>query len=350
MDNTLNYYNQNASRFVQGTLSVDFKKTQERFLAKLQAGAYILDFGCGSGRDTRYFLEKGYRVDATDGSEEICKIAGEYTGINVKQMLFEELCDVEKYDGIWACSSILHLSKAALAQVLKKMAAAVKDKGVIYTSFKYGEFEGERDGRYFSDFTIETFTEYIAKVPELLAEEYWITGDVRPGRGEEKWLNLILRKSDIQEDIEMNHAEKAVCYYNNNFNCSQSVFTAFATELGIEEKLALKLATDFGGGARKGELCGAVSGALMVLGLLCGHCESDDSEGKMKAYRISEEYMNRFIQKNGSAVCRDLLGYDLTKAEDMQEIKERNLFKTLCPEMVRSAAEILEEMIEEGIK
>ncbi|MCQ2526733.1 MAG: class I SAM-dependent methyltransferase [Lachnospiraceae bacterium] len=197
MDNTLKYYNQNADEFVQGTLSVDFKQTQDRFLSKLQAGAYILDFGCGSGRDTKYFLENGYQMDATDGSEELCKMASDYTGIKVKQMLFEELCDIDKYDGIWACSSILHLSKETLLSVLKRMATSLKEEGVVYTSFKYGNFEGERNGRYFIDFTIETFKEYILEIPELQIEEYWITGDVRPGRGEEKWLNLILRKSDI---------------------------------------------------------------------------------------------------------------------------------------------------------
>lgn len=197
MDNTIEYYNQNAEQYVQGTLSVDFTVTQERFLSKLSVGTCILDFGCGSGRDTKYFLDKGYQVDATDGSAELCKLASECTGICVKQMLFEELDECEKYDGIWACSSILHLDKRALKDVLKKMAAALKANGVVYTSFKYGDFEGERNSRYFTDFTPETFAEYMQVVPELQIEEYWITGDVRPGRGEEKWLNLILRKSDI---------------------------------------------------------------------------------------------------------------------------------------------------------
>ena len=197
MDNTIEYYNKNAEQFVQGTLSVDFTATQERFLSKLCVGTCILDFGCGSGRDTKYFLGKGYQVEATDGSAELCKLASEYTGICVKQMLFEELNECEKYDGIWACSSILHLDKKALKDVLKKMTAALKSNGVVYTSFKYGDFEGERNGRYFVDFTQETFREFIREVPELQIEEYWITGDVRPERGEEKWLNLILRKSDI---------------------------------------------------------------------------------------------------------------------------------------------------------
>ncbi len=197
MDNTIEYYNQNAEQFVHGTLSVDFVATQERFLAKLSTGASVLDFGCGSGRDTKYFLDKGYQVDATDGSAELCKRASEYIGVNVKQMLFEELDEQEKYDGIWACSSILHLDKRTLTDVLRKMEAALKANGVVYTSFKYGDFEGERNGRYFTDFTPETFEKYLKEVPELQIEEQWITSDVRPGRGEEKWLNLILRKLDI---------------------------------------------------------------------------------------------------------------------------------------------------------
>ena len=144
------------------------------------------------------------------------------------------------------------------------------------------------------------------------------------------------------------HAERAVDYYSRNFNCTQGVFTTYAVEHGIDEKLALRLATNFGGGARKGEMCGAVSGALLVLGLLYGHSESDDLETKEKAYAMSEEYMNRFIRKNGSVVCRELLGYDLSKPEEKAVIMEKNLFRTLCPEMIRSAVEILDELLEEN--
>ena len=147
----------------------------------------------------------------------------------------------------------------------------------------------------------------------------------------------------------MTHAEKAVEYFSNNFNCSQGVFTAFATELGMDEKLALKISTNFGGGERKGELCGAVAGALMVLGLKYGHCDSADAESKAKSYAVSEEFMNRFIARNGSVVCRELLGYDLTKPEDMKVIGEQNLFRTVCPKMVESAAKILDEMFAEGL-
>ncbi len=146
----------------------------------------------------------------------------------------------------------------------------------------------------------------------------------------------------------MTHEEKAIWYYNHNFNCSQSVFTAFAVELGIDEKTALMLGTNFGGGARKGEMCGAVSGALMVLGLKYGHCESENSESKQFAYRVSENFMNRFIKKNSTVVCREILGYDITKADDMAVIKEKNLFRTLCPQIVSCAVQILEDIIAEN--
>ena len=191
---TLDYYNKNAEKFITGTISVDFGTIQNHFLGKLHQGAEILDYGCGSGRDTKYFLEQGYKVTAIDGSQKLCKLASEYTGIQVKHMLFQDLDEKEAYDGIWACSSILHVSANELQDIIKKMANALRAHGIIYTSFKYGTFEGERNGRYFTDMTEETFAKLIQDMAELEIEEQWITSDVRPGRGEEKWLNLILRK------------------------------------------------------------------------------------------------------------------------------------------------------------
>lgn len=193
LDTTIDYYNKNAGSFVDSTLDVDFTETQDKFLKSLN-GNRILDFGCGSGRDTKYFLDLGYDVSAIDGSEELCKIASDYTGIEVKHMYFQELEEQEIYDGIWACSSILHLSKSDLKDVFVKMVKALKTNGIIYTSFKYGDFEGERNGRFFTDFTIESFRDYIDDIDGLSIADHWITGDVRPGRGEEKWLNLILQK------------------------------------------------------------------------------------------------------------------------------------------------------------
>ena len=116
-------------------------------------------------------------------------------------------------------------------------------------------------------------------------------------------------------------------------------------EEGIPEDFALKIATQFGGGSRKGEVCGAVSGALMVLGLMKGHCHRNAPEEKADAYMLAEEFMERFIERQGTVVCRELLGYNVSKPEDMVKIRELGLFQSKCPEMVRCATEILEEML-----
>lgn len=195
---TLAYYNINANDFVADTVNASIEEIQDKFINLIPQHAHILDFGCGSGRDTKKFLDKGYQVDAIDGSDELCRLASAYTGINVQKMLFQELDIVNKYDAIWACSSILHLSKVELINVLEKMSIALTTNGIIYTSFKYGEFEGERNGRYFIDMTETTFAELIKNTPALVIEEQWITSDARPERGEEKWMNLILRKQDIR--------------------------------------------------------------------------------------------------------------------------------------------------------
>ena len=196
MQKTLEYYNRNAREFAEGTSGVDFSGIQNRFLSHLPEGALFLGFGSGSGRNTRYFLGRGFRVEAADGSEELCRLASVYTGIPVKQMLFQELEETEKYDGIWACASILHLRREELPKVFRKMYRALKPGGILYVSFKYGDFEGERNGRYFTDMTEETAEELLESVPELKIKERWVTGDVRAGRGAEKWLNMILRRSD----------------------------------------------------------------------------------------------------------------------------------------------------------
>ena len=192
---TLDYYDNNAESFIANTVNAKIREIHEKFMARMPAGGYILDFGCGSGRDTKLFLEKGYRVDATDGSAKLCEAASEYTGIKARKMLFSELDECEKYDGIWACSSILHLPKDGLKDVFTKMIRATKRGGILYTSFKYGEYEGMRNGRYFTDFTSDLFAEFIKAFPEARIEEEWISADVRPGRENEKWLNVILWKT-----------------------------------------------------------------------------------------------------------------------------------------------------------
>lgn len=193
MNSTINYYNKNAADYACDTSDLEFSGIQDMFLEYLKDGAAILDFGCGSGRDSKYFLQKGYQVTALDGSAKLCRIAEEKTGIPVMQMDFNDFDEQDKYDGIWACSSILHLPVQELKNVLIHMEKALHDGGIIYTSFKYGDFSGMRNGRFFIDFTEDSFRTFISDIEKLVIEKLWITNDVRPGRQDEKWLNMILR-------------------------------------------------------------------------------------------------------------------------------------------------------------
>lgn len=193
MNETIDYYERNAMGFANSTADLEFSEMQDMFLKELKDGATILDFGCGSGRDSKYFLQNGFQVTALDGSAELCRIAEEKTGLPVMQMDFNDFDEHDRYDGIWACSSILHLPKRELKNALIHMEKALRGDGIIYTSFKYGDFSGMRNGRFFTDFTENSFRAFISDVEQLVIKKLWITNDVRLGRQDEKWLNVILR-------------------------------------------------------------------------------------------------------------------------------------------------------------
>ena len=135
----------------------------------------------------------------------------------------------------------------------------------------------------------------------------------------------------------------AVELFTSGFNCSQSVLAAFCEQYGLDRETALKTACGFGGGCRSGEICGAVSGAVLTIGLKFGHCQPGDIESKSNCYAKTTEYLNAFKAKNGSIICREILGCDISSKEGMELAKSKNLFKTTCVDMVKSAASILEE-------
>ncbi|SOC41445.1 class I SAM-dependent methyltransferase [Ureibacillus acetophenoni] len=191
---TINYYNQNASAFTSDTVAVDFDEKQNVLLKYLEPDVHILDFGCGSGRDSKAFLQKGYKVTAIDGSSELCKIASEYIGQEVQCMKFHELNEVEAFDAVWACASILHVPSTDLPQVIGNIERALKPGGYFYVSFKHGDFEGERNGRYFTNQTEQSLEELLEPFTQLELLETSVTPDVRVGRGDEMWLNGIVRK------------------------------------------------------------------------------------------------------------------------------------------------------------
>ena len=192
---TIDYYNKHAEEFTASTVEIDMESLYPPFLAELPEGARILDVGCGSGRDTRAFKNKGYQVDAIDYSEELIKKATELTGIQVKYQSFYELSEVAVYDGIWACASLLHCQRHRLAEVLQRLLRALKPGGVIYMSFKYGDSDREKYGREFTDLNEHQAQELLAQFDQVSWVQQWITIDKRPER-EEQWLNLLWKKND----------------------------------------------------------------------------------------------------------------------------------------------------------
>jgi C_GCAxxG_C_C family probable redox protein len=146
--------------------------------------------------------------------------------------------------------------------------------------------------------------------------------------------------------VPVDHASVAASLFNQGFNCSTAVFAAFAPSYGLEPDLALRLAGAFGGGmARQGETCGAVSGALLVIGLRFGQTIPGDSTTKEHAYSVARAFIDRFVASCGTTKCRPLLGVDISTPEGRQLAHERNLFGSLCPRLVVTAVQLLEETL-----
>ena len=192
--NTLDYYNGNAKHYFDTTVNADMSKQYEFFLKYVKEQGKILDMGCGSGRDSLFFKNKGYKVDAIDGSSELCKLAREYTGIDVKCMKFEDLDMFNEYDGIWACASLLHVDKKLLLEVLKKIRDALKIDGVLYTGFKNGTGEEvTKEGRYFNYLTYDNFLE-VSSNAGLEIIDFNSSKSVSNPNETHYWNNYVLKK------------------------------------------------------------------------------------------------------------------------------------------------------------
>ena len=194
MTDTVDYYNRNAARYVADTVEVDLSALRERFLAEIPAGGFILDAGCGSGRDSYAFLQRGYRVRAFDAAVEIARRAAELIQQPVQVQRFEDLNERAVYDGIWASASLLHVPLADLPKALQRLWTALKPDGVLYLSLKHGD--GERidaEGRHFTDATETHLREWLAPLTEITTIDCWLTADERPDRTE-TWLNALVRR------------------------------------------------------------------------------------------------------------------------------------------------------------
>ncbi|WP_168384717.1 class I SAM-dependent methyltransferase [Acinetobacter indicus] len=190
---TIDYYNKHAEEFTASTFEVDMEGLYQPFLVFLPESAKILDIGCGTGRDTLAFKNKGYHVDAIDYSEELVKKATELTGIQVHHASFYDLADSDKYDGVWACASLLHCERDKLLEVLHRIHRALRCTGICYMSFKYGTTDRVKDGRAFTDLDEEQAQVLLAQLDGVAVIKQWITVDKRPDR-DEQWLNVLWKK------------------------------------------------------------------------------------------------------------------------------------------------------------
>lgn len=193
---TIDYYNSNADQYFSNTVNVDMSECCDRFLKYVVPGGRITDIGAGSGRDIKYFKDRGYVVEGIDASEEMCRLAAEHTGVTVRCERIQDWHPQEKYDGIWANASLLHLPITEIEDFVCKAADYLNPKGVFYISMKKGIQTGhDSKGRFFTDFSEEKVQQIMLKSTAFAVADCWETGD---GMGREafRWLNLILKKCE----------------------------------------------------------------------------------------------------------------------------------------------------------
>lgn len=188
MNDTISYYNQNAEEYFDKTVNVSMRDLYDEFEEYLKPGDKILDLGCGSGRDSRFFLSKGYDVVSVDGSREMCRLAEKYIGRDVRNITFAELDYNNEFDAVWASASLVHVDIGEIIDVMFKIQRALKKNGILYASWKYGTGERVDNQKYYADFEEETISELFASA-SFDIKKMWVTEDnlVRDC----KWINVI---------------------------------------------------------------------------------------------------------------------------------------------------------------
>ncbi|MCD7751532.1 MAG: class I SAM-dependent methyltransferase [Lachnospiraceae bacterium] len=193
MNQTISYYDEHAEEYCAATVNADMSFCRDRFMTYLPARAHILDAGCGSGRDSKVFLEKGFTVTAIDASEGMCKESEKLLGQDVIQCTFQEMNFQNEFDGIWACASLLHVTRSDIDLVLQNLKKALKYEGVLYLSFKYGNEERMMKERFFNDYN-ENLLSVVLENNGFTVMDIFTTEDVRKNRSGEMWVNAFAKK------------------------------------------------------------------------------------------------------------------------------------------------------------
>lgn len=190
---TIEYYENHSVEFIQSTINADMTNLYSRFEEYLLPGMSILDLGCGSGRDSRYFFDKGYSVVAIDPSLAMCKHTKELVDIPVYNISAEDICFDQKFDAVWACASLLHIKKNLMEKTLDRVFSSIRKGGVMYASWKYGENCHLENNKYYSDYTEVGLKTMLEKFDKVEIIDLWTTNDVRLELESNKWTNVILR-------------------------------------------------------------------------------------------------------------------------------------------------------------
>ncbi|MCG9626174.1 class I SAM-dependent methyltransferase [Vibrio mediterranei] len=190
---SVSYYDNNAQEFYNGTVNLEMQSLYNEFLPLIPPNGSILDAGCGSGRDTLAFKSQGFKVHAIDASAELAQLAETLIKQPVEVTTFQQFNSSVQFDAVWACASLLHVPFDELSLVFNNLANLLNDGGVFYCSFKYGDDEVERNGRFFTNLD-EARLNIILAATSLAAQKLWKTSDLRKGREKEQWLNAILVK------------------------------------------------------------------------------------------------------------------------------------------------------------
>lgn len=189
---SIDYYNENAALYFETTVDADMSEEIAGFSKYLEEGSSVLDLGCGSGRDALAFYERGFHTTALDASEEMCKLAEIYTDLEVLCMKFEELDFVRVFDGIWACASLIHVPKKEIRKILQKVTTALKQDGILFMSFRHGDFEGYENKRYFSDYKKTELVSLIGNTAGLECIEIRLSKDKL--KRDLEWITVYAKK------------------------------------------------------------------------------------------------------------------------------------------------------------